>query len=62
MSLGPRWSAQVVAKGRAKEDSPHRNRESILNNFVDDRVPVTIGNERNLAMPLVEWSNVCVKD
>jgi hypothetical protein len=47
-----------MTKCRPEEHSPNRNCESILNDFIDDRVAVRVWAQRNLAVPIMKWPNV----
>jgi hypothetical protein len=51
--------AEMVTKCRSKEDSPHRYGESVSDNFVDDRVAISIDTEFDVSLPFVEGPDVC---
>ena len=49
----------MVTKRRSKEDSPHRYCKSVGDNFVDDRVTISIDTEFDIPLPFVERPDMC---
>jgi hypothetical protein len=57
--LRARRSAKMVTKCGSKEDSPQRHGKPVVDNFVDNGVPIGIDTEFDVALPFVERADMC---